>query len=172
MREAGQPGPGGGVRAAHTIVPHLQDEDADPAIRQWHFRAMDEEQASAWIDHWPGRWHDETGAGWAVTEGAAVTGQISFRRLRLADGFAEISYWVLPAARGRRLASRALSALTDWAFGTLGLHRIALTHSTANPASCRVAETTGFRYEGTMRREARHIDGWHDMHLHVRLGDD
>ncbi|MFG2104951.1 GNAT family N-acetyltransferase [Micromonospora echinaurantiaca] len=145
---------------------------ADPAIRRWHCRSMTDDEARAWIDGWPERWRRETGAGWAVADDTGVLGQISLRRLDLAEGLAEVSYWVLPAARGRGVAPRALAALTGWAFGGLGLHRVELSHSTANPASCRVAQRAGFPAEGTKRGEGRHADGWHDMHLHARLRGD
>lgn len=109
---------------------------ADAAIRHWHCRAMTDDEARAWIDDWPRRWRQESGAGWAVVDDTGVLGQISLRRLHLADGLAEVSYWVLPAARGRGVAPRALTALAGWCFTTLGLHRIELAHSTANTASC------------------------------------
>jgi RimJ/RimL family protein N-acetyltransferase len=145
---------------------------SDPGIQQWHCRSMTNEEATDWIAHWPGRWRNETGAGWAVLDEGKVAGQISIRRLELASGLGEVSYWVLPAARGRRVAPRALVALTKWSFGTLGLHRIEVNHSIANQASCRVAWHAGFLPEGTKRAEMRHADGWHDMHLHARLASD
>jgi len=145
---------------------------ADPEIQRWHCRSMSSAEAAAWIAAWPDRWRAETGAGWAVDDAGAVTGQISLRRIRPADGLAEVSYWVLPAARGRGTAARALAALAAWSFGTAGLHRLEVNHSTANPASCRVAERAGFAAEGVKRGEALHADGWHDMHLHARLATD
>jgi RimJ/RimL family protein N-acetyltransferase len=60
--------------------------------------------------------------------------------------------------------------MATWAFETLGLHRLALQHSVHNTASCRVAEKAGFAVEGTLRSAARHQDGWHDMHVHGRVG--
>ncbi len=146
---------------------------ADPAIQRWHCRSMTDDEAREWIAAWPGRWRGETGAGWAVLDDAGeVAGQISLRRVVLAEGLAEVSYWVLPGARGRRVAPRALSAVTSWSFETLRMHRVELCHSTANAASCRVAQHAGFAAEGTKRSEARHADGWHDMHLHARLAGD
>jgi RimJ/RimL family protein N-acetyltransferase len=142
---------------------------ADPGIQRWHARSMDAGEARAWIDSWPGRWRAETGAGWAITEGGRPAGQISLRRIYLEEGLAEVSYWVLPAARGRQIAPRALGALTGWGLGQLGLHRIEVEHSTANPASCRVAERAGFALEGTRRSQAWHADGFHDMHLHAKI---
>jgi RimJ/RimL family protein N-acetyltransferase len=145
----------------------------DPAIQRWHVRSMTEDEARDWIAHWPGRWRAETGAGWAVTrDGGGAVGQISLNRLDLHEGAAGISYWTLPAARGAGVAHRALVALAGWSFRTLGLHRLQASHSTANPASCRVAEKAGFAAEGVQRGEGRHADGWHDMHLHARLAID
>ena len=145
---------------------------ADPAIQRWHCRSMTDQEAADWIDSWPARWRDETDAAWAVLDAGNVAGQIGLRRVNLAEGLAAVSYWVLPAARGRRIAPRALGALTEWSFRTLGLHRLQLSHSTANRPSCRVARHAGFAAEGTKRGEARHTDGWHDMHLHARLSTD
>jgi RimJ/RimL family protein N-acetyltransferase len=145
---------------------------ADPAIQRWHCRSMTDEEAADWIASWPVRWRDETDAAWAVLDAGTVVGQVGLRRVDLAEGLAAVSYWVLPLARGRRIAPRALGALADWSFRRLGLHRLALSHSTANVASCRVALHAGFVVEGTKRGEGRHADGWHDMHLHARLRSD
>jgi len=144
----------------------------DPGIQRWHARTMTAEEAAAWVEAWPDRWRAESGAGWAVTRDGAVVGQLSLRRVDLGEGLGEISYWVLPEARGSGIAPRALRALCGWAFGELGLHRLEIAHSQANAASCRVAGRAGFPLEGTKRREALHADGWHDMHLHARLSDD
>jgi RimJ/RimL family protein N-acetyltransferase len=59
--------------------------------------------------------------------------------------------------------------VSDWAIHQLGLHRLELEHSTRNPASCRVAEKAGYPLESTKRSQGLHADGWHDMHLQVRL---
>jgi len=122
-----------------------------------------------WIDSWPARWRKETDAAWAVSVAGAVVGQVGLRHVDLDQGSAAVSYWVLPQARNRHVARRALGVLAYWSFETLGLHRLALSHSAANPASCRVAQHAGFAAEGTKRGEGRHADGWHDMHLHARL---
>jgi RimJ/RimL family protein N-acetyltransferase len=144
----------------------------DPEIRQWHDRSMNEREALDWIASWPKRWHDESGCGWAAANDDGVLGQISLRKVSLDEGIAEISYWVLPQARGRQVATRALAAVTTWSFDVLGLHRIEIYHSTQNPASCRVAERAGYVAEGVKRSEVMHADGWHDMHLHARIETD
>ena len=145
---------------------------ADPAIQRWHCRSMTDDEARDWIAAWRDRWRAESDAGWAVVRDGTVAGQIALRRINLAEGLAAVSYWVLPANRGARIAPRALATLTAWSFNVLGLHRLEVTHSTANIPSCRVAQRAGFAEEGTKRAEARHADGWHDMHLHARLDTD
>lgn len=144
----------------------------DPDIQRWHCRSMTDDEARDWIASWRDQWRTESGASWAVLRHGEVAGQIGLRRIRLDEGLAAVSYWVLPAHRGTRTAPQALAALTTWSFATLGLHRMELCHSTANVPSCRVAQRAGFAEEGTKRAEARHADGWHDMHLHARLATD
>jgi RimJ/RimL family protein N-acetyltransferase len=145
---------------------------ADPEISRWHVRSMTRAEAERWLRSWSERWAAETGAGWAITVAEALVGRVGLRTLDLASGLGEAAYWVLPAARGRGVASRALATVTDWAFDDVGLQRVELEHSIANPVSCRVAHRAGFVLEGTKRGQGLHADGWHDMHLHARLRGD
>lgn len=88
---------------------------------------------------------------------------------------ARVGYWVLPEARGHRVATRALTLTARWALTDLGLHRLELGHALGHDASCRVAEHCGFPYEGTLRGamfEAGRKDAFRDIHLHARLTTD
>jgi RimJ/RimL family protein N-acetyltransferase len=150
----------------------LQAAFADPTIQRWHARTIESPQeAVERIVSFNEAWRTETAAHWAVT-GPEFVGRIGLRFIDLVEGFAEIAYWVIPAARGRGVAVRAVAALSEWALDDLGLHRLDIQHSVANSASCRVAEKAGFTYEGTLRSSALHTDGWHDMHLHARVQGD
>lgn len=151
-------------------VPALVTAYSDPAIQRWHCRSLDADEAAATVRRWREAWETETGASWAVTDPECrVLGRVGFRELHLADGVAEVAYWVLATARGRGVARRAVTTLSSWAFDQIGLQRIELRHSVANTPSCRVATAAGFTPEGTLRGSALHADGWHDMHLHARL---
>jgi len=144
----------------------------DPDIHRWHARSVTADEAPAWIAQWAVRWAEEIDTSWALAIADEPVGQIGLRGLNHADGHTGVSYWVMPAARRRGLASAALSVLAHWSFDVLGVHRIAIDHSTENPASCAVATKAGFRSEGTKRGDALHADGWHDMHVHARLATD
>ena len=145
---------------------------AQPDIQRWHVQSLDRLEAERWIRSRHDRWRNEQGADWAVTDDTGVLGRIGLTQLDLAGGVGEVVYWLLPEARGRGVAAQALGALSDWAFDRLGLHRLELTHSTHNAASCRVAQAALFALEGTRRACGLHADGWHDMHLHARLAAD
>jgi ribosomal-protein-alanine N-acetyltransferase len=143
-------------------------------IQRWHVRRMDtDDEARVWISSWERRYAAESDASWAIVDDAdEPVGQVGLRTIALFEATAQLSYWVVPAARGAGTAASAVDALTRWAFGVVGFHRLFLQHSTANAASCRVADRAGCRYEGTLRRALRHADGWHDVHVHARLAED
>jgi ribosomal-protein-alanine N-acetyltransferase len=157
-------------------IPALIAAYADPEIRHWHARTLeDEPEARAWLKQRERSRHQETAVDWAVVDPAddtIVLGRAGLNTVDLTEGIAEVAYWVSPEHRGKHVAARALCALSDWAFDDLRLHRLGLLHSTRNQRSCRVAQAALYRAEGTLREQALHPDGWHDMHLHARLATD
>ena len=71
------------------------------------------------------------------------------------DHQAEIGYWVGRDYWGQGFCTEAVSAVIDYGFETLGLHRIFAQHIARNSASARVLEKTGFSKEGVLRQHAR-----------------
>ncbi|MFF2810121.1 GNAT family N-acetyltransferase [Streptomyces sp. NPDC058000] len=146
----------------------------DPAIRQWNRLLVETAEAARQrIERMHQRWRAELSAIWALAQpdGEAV-GLIGWGDIDLRGGSAEIVYWLLPAARGGGVVTEATRRVSRWALDDLGLHRLRLCHSVANPASCRVATKAGFSFEGTMRSALLHADGWHDEHLHALVQGD
>jgi RimJ/RimL family protein N-acetyltransferase len=82
--------------------------------------------------------------------GSAILFHLDWRHLR-----GEIGFWLVPAARGRGVAARAVDLLVGWAFGTLELQRLWLETYPDNVATRRVAERAGFVEEGLLRSHAR-----------------
>ena len=144
---------------------------ADPAIRHYHGRSFESvDEAIEFVQSTHEGWSGEKTAAWAVEQAdGTMAGRVGLSFIDLEHGIAEISYWVLPEARGRGVSVAAASALVDWAFDVLGVHRLEIVHSMTNAASCAVAATLGFAVEGTLRSCLLHDDGWHDMHLHSRI---
>nr|QIY68229.1 GNAT family N-acetyltransferase [Streptomyces sp. RLB1-33]QIY68667.1 GNAT family N-acetyltransferase [Streptomyces sp. RLB1-33] len=158
----------------------LSDADAlvaasqDPGVRQWNRLLVEtSEDARRRIERMRERWQAELSAIWAIARpGGEALGLIGWGDIDLSGGSAEIVYWILPAARGGGVVVEATKRVSAWALNDLGLHRLRLCHSVANPASCRVADKAGYSLEGTMRSALLHADGWHDEHLHALVQGD
>jgi ribosomal-protein-alanine N-acetyltransferase len=64
---------------------------------------------------------------------------------------AEIGYWISIPHRDKGYASEAVRAIIRHGLSELKLKRIQAVHSIENPASGRVLEKAGMKYEGTLR---------------------
>ena len=75
---------------------------------------------------------------------------------------AHIGYWIDQRFASRGYTTRAVKLLTKYGFETLKLHRIEINLRPENAASKRVAEKSGYVFEG-LRPRYLHIDGaWRD----------
>ena len=81
----------------------------------------------------------------------ALLGSVSLLRFDWDEHRCEVGYWLAPQARGRGVATRAVSLLARWALRDLGLARIGLAADVDNAASQAVAERCGFVREGVLR---------------------
>lgn len=70
-----------------------------------------------------------------------------------------VGYWLAPHARGRGVATRAVSMVVDWARREHGVRRIELYTHPDNVASQRVAERVGFRRVGSIVHDPPFEDG-------------
>jgi RimJ/RimL family protein N-acetyltransferase len=91
----------------------------------------------------------------AVDDGELLLGSFSVMELDRAPQYGEIGYWVSATARGRGVASRAVTLLRDWGASELELELIELVIHVDNQPSQRVAERTGFLDTGERRRAPR-----------------
>jgi [ribosomal protein S5]-alanine N-acetyltransferase len=93
----------------------------------------------------------------------ALAGQLNVSSIAYGSlSSATIGYWVSERFAGKGLTPTAVALATDYAFFTLGLHRMEICIRPENEPSLRVVEKLGFRYEG-LRRRYIHINGaWRD----------
>jgi RimJ/RimL family protein N-acetyltransferase len=68
-------------------------------------------------------------------------------------------YWVSRDARGRGVATQALTAICRWAIDELHVKRLELLTDPDNVASQRVAEKARFQREGILRSSLEYRDG-------------
>jgi ribosomal-protein-alanine N-acetyltransferase len=111
---------------------------------------------------------------WAVRDAQSrrLLGRVGLMHLHLDDDAAEIGYWTAAPVRGTGIATQAVAVVTQYAFDTLGRHRLEIRHEPANVTSCRVAQKLGFGVEGLLRDAHRTSSGYADLELHARLATD
>lgn len=112
-------------------------------------------------------WHAGTCAPFVILDDAGeVVGSLTLNDIvRGAFQNAHTGYWVSQHAAGRGLATQALTAAAEFAFTTLGLHRIQAATLPENVTSQRVLTKVGFTRFGTAPGYLR-IDGaWREHHL-------
>jgi RimJ/RimL family protein N-acetyltransferase len=81
----------------------------------------------------------------------------------------ELGYWIAEYEWGNGYATESSRALIDYAFSTLGLHRIQARHFTRNPSSGRVMQKLGMRFEGINREAFRKGNSFEDTALYSIL---
>jgi RimJ/RimL family protein N-acetyltransferase len=82
-------------------------------------------------------------------------------------------YWVRKSTQGRGFATESTHALLRYAFGPMGMRRVAIAHAEGNQASRRMIQKPGFTPEG-VERGASPLPGGRvvDRHCYARLDAD
>ncbi len=89
-----------------------------------------------------------------------------YRTARTGTVIGEKSAW------GHGFGSDAMAIRTRFAFETLGLHRLESEANSANIASQRALEKTGYKREGLARKSIYAEGSWHDKVLYGFLEED
>jgi ribosomal-protein-alanine N-acetyltransferase len=115
---------------------------------------------------------NEPGLAFGILDDGVLAGTIVLSNLALGPfRSASVGYWVDQKRNGRGLASLALAAMVEHAFGELDLHRLEAASLTDNIASQRVLEKNRFEPIG-LARKYLHINGaWRDHILFQRTND-
>ncbi|MFG3224156.1 GNAT family N-acetyltransferase [Kitasatospora sp. NPDC048194] len=85
---------------------------------------------------------------------------------------AELGCVLRPEVWGRGYATEITELLCGFAFGPLGLHRLAARTDVDNPAAARVLTKLGFRLEGRIRHDVHKGGVWSDSHQYSLLVDE
>jgi len=134
---------------AAAIVRHADDYEVWRRLRDRFPRPYTRRDAEEWIAFTAS--HDPP-QHFAIEEAGALVGGIGLIPGTDVDRVsAEVGYWLGRTAWGRGLATRALEALTDYAFRAFDVTRLFATPFDDNPASIRVLEKAGWVLEGRLR---------------------
>ncbi|MBK8913423.1 MAG: GNAT family N-acetyltransferase [Phycisphaerales bacterium] len=148
--------------------------ESDPAVtRYMSFDPQSPEQTQAYIAGAVGQQIEDPRLVYdlaIVPRGAsALVGRCGLGIHRPEHFEGELWYLLAPHSQRQGIASEAVRAMLDFAFGPLGLHRVFADCDPRNAASCRLIERLGFRLEGRLRENYRLRGEWCDTHLYAML---
>lgn len=101
---------------------------------------------------------------WAVADAGTdrCIGMVNYHDGHIRSRRATIGYIINPARWRQGFAAEAVSALIDFCFADLALHRVQAFIHPENAASRSLVEKLGFRSEGVLRDHLRVADVWRD----------
>ena len=110
--------------------------------------------------------------GMALKEDDRVFGTAGFTWVNDDNRSGEIGYSLARSRWGCGYATEATEAILAYGFDSMRLHRIEAQHDVRNPASGRVMEKCGMRYEGTLRGRLFNKGVYADMKVYAILEDE
>lgn len=122
-----------------------------------------EAAAKAFVEAVQNAWQKLTGCTFAVVskKDDVLIGMVGLH-MREEHKRAELGYWIGVPYWKQGYATEAAQRVLDWGFQTLGLNRIHAQHFAGNPASGRVMQKIGMKYEGTLRQHFIRFDEFRD----------
>lgn len=150
----------------------MHDCFADPgAMRFWntpvHTRPIETERSVRnFIDCTPSYYRF-----WAVADAQTdrCLGLANYHDGHIRSRRASIGYMINPASQRQGIATEAVTAMLDFCFAELGLHRLEAFIHPDNQPSVRLIERLGFRREGLLRDHLRVGEEWRDDALYALL---
>jgi len=104
----------------------------------------------------------------AIATAAELIGGVGFQlQTDVHRKSAELGYWLGEPFWGRGIATLAVRAMVDYAFGQFDLVRLYAQVFQGNPASERVLQKAGFVHEGLLRRSVFKNDRLLDQNLYA-----
>jgi RimJ/RimL family protein N-acetyltransferase len=129
--------------------------------------------AEGWIGTHAEEWAAQRDVVYAITMRTTgeLIGAIALK-LEMALTQAEIGYWIGVDYWSHGYCTEAATAVVQFGFDTLALHRVHSRHFLRNPASGRVMQKLGMRQEGLQRAAMRRWDTFEDVVLYGILADE
>jgi len=124
--------------------------------------------AEEWIGKHQENFEKEVDIHFAIVDGKEgfLIGGIGIININKEYDNAEIGYWIGLPFWGNGYCTEAAKAVVKYGFEVLGLHRIHAQHFTRNPASGRVMQKIGMKYEGCLRQCVKKWDRFEDMNFY------
>lgn len=147
----------------------------DPEVTRWLSWGphADPKVSEGLAQMWAEGYESPTVYRWAIEKEGELIGDIAVTRWREDRESCEIGYCLCRRFWNQGLMTEALARVLAYLLDTVGFHRVELRHDSANPASGRVMQKCGLRFEGVSRGAAKRRDGaWMDVCNYAILAED
>ncbi len=128
---------------------------ADEVVQTYYCEPVykTESEVKELLERYIGAYENTNTYRWTITlkETGESIGQIAYFLVDEKNHFAEMEYCVGAAFQGTGLATEAARAVVAFGFTEMNLHKVQICHMPHNPASRRVIEKCGLKFEGTSR---------------------
>lgn len=108
-----------------------------------------------------------TSFSYGIQYDSSLIGNISIRNLIDESLLPEIGYWIAEDYSGKGIASAATTAITQFAFHTLGLQKVIIRANPENIASNKVAENAGYTFVGQEPDDEEILNIWMKLQSHL-----
>ncbi|GGB05914.1 acetyltransferase [Macrococcus hajekii] len=98
-----------------------------------------------------------------------TVGMIDFHNINCHNHSAEIGYWLSQDMQGKGIITRAVKSICRLGFDSYQLNRIVIIMDCDNTASKKVAERSGFHYEGKLRSYLKNGEYYKDAYIYSLL---
>jgi RimJ/RimL family protein N-acetyltransferase len=156
-------------------IPALTAYRSDPNVyRYLPWDSYDENKARALVEELKDKEPGEPGRYFFALEDKSTRKLIGDLYLRTEDDkrLAEIGYVFALSSQGKGLATEAVRALLEYAFGTLQMHRLIARAVADNAASLKLLERFGFRKEAHFVKSFWYRGAWMDTVVYALLGEE
>lgn len=126
-------------------------------------QVFDDDMLRSWLSTRQNH-HDRADFAIVELETGRVLGEVVLNELDADEEFCNFRIGLTgPDVYGRGYGTEATSLVLDYAFDTVGLHRVELSVYPFNPRGQRAYEKAGFVREGVRRQALRWDGAWHDV---------
>jgi RimJ/RimL family protein N-acetyltransferase len=173
------------LETARLRLRHFRDADLalfmayrnDPEVARYQgWESIGEPEARAFIQEQkevqpgiPGQWFQ---IAVELKETGMLIGDCALKIMEHDERQAEIGYTLSRAYQGRGIATEAVSCVLEYAFVTLGLHRVIAITDCENAASVALLEHLGLRREGHFLQNVWFKGKWADEYLYAMLQEE
>lgn len=124
------------------------------SLRQWlpwvdHARTVDDTRK--FIQSGLKQYRDDNGFQCGIWYRGELAGTIGYHFFDWFNRRTSLGYWLGAAYRGRGIMTKAVQALTRYAFEEVALHRVEIRCAVQNKSSRAIPERLGFTHEGVIR---------------------